>query len=111
PTRRSSDLIWIAGNHDPDPADGIGGSFGGALAIGGLVFRHEPTGAKGEIAGHLHPVARVTGGGRSVSRRCFECERLARNGPPDHRETLIKIANAWRELAINAEKRNKNTPA
>jgi hypothetical protein len=40
-----------------------------------------------------------------------ECERLARNGPPDHRETLMKIANAWRELAINAEKRNKNTPA
>ena len=69
--QRGRDWIWIAGNHDPDPAEGIGGSFGGALAIGALVFRHEPTGAKGEIAGHLHPVARVTGGGRTVSRRCF----------------------------------------
>ena len=25
------------------------------------MFRHEPTGADGEIAGHLHPVARVSG--------------------------------------------------
>jgi DNA ligase-associated metallophosphoesterase len=65
------DWIWIAGNHDPDPADGIGGSFGSALAIGALVFCHEPTGAKGEIAGHLHPIARVVGRGRTVSRRCF----------------------------------------
>ena len=69
--QRGRDWIWIAGNHDPDPAEGVGGSFGGALAIGALVFRHEPTGAKGEIAGHLHPVARVTGRGRTVSRRCF----------------------------------------
>jgi len=69
--QRGRDWIWIAGNHDPDPADDIGGSFGGALAVGALVFRHEPTGAKGEIAGHLHPVARVAGRGRTVSRRCF----------------------------------------
>ena len=69
--QRGRDWIWIAGNHDPDPAEGIGGSFGGALAIGALVFRHEPTGAKGEIAGHLHPVARVGGRGHMVSRRCF----------------------------------------
>ena len=27
--------------------------------------------AQGEIAGHLHPVARVAGRGRAVSRRCF----------------------------------------
>jgi DNA ligase-associated metallophosphoesterase len=69
--QRGRDWIWVAGNHDPDPAEGVGGSFGSALAIGALVFRHEPTGAKGEIAGHLHPVARVAGRGRTVSRRCF----------------------------------------
>ena len=69
--QRGRDWIWIVGNHDPVPADGIGGSFGAALAIGALVFRHEPTGAKGEIAGHLHPVARVGGRGHMVSRRCF----------------------------------------
>ena len=69
--QRGRDWIWVAGNRDPDPAEGIGGSFGSALAIGALVFRHEPTGAKGDIAGRLHPVARVAGRGRTVSRRCF----------------------------------------
>jgi len=69
--QRGRDWIWITGNHDPDPADGIGGSFCGMLAIGALTFRHQPTGADGEIAGHLHPVARVNARGRNVSRRCF----------------------------------------
>jgi metallophosphoesterase superfamily enzyme len=35
------------------------------------VFRHEPTGAIGEIAGHLHPKARVATRGRAMERRCF----------------------------------------
>jgi DNA ligase-associated metallophosphoesterase len=69
--QRGRDWVWIAGNHDPDPAIGVGGSFQGMLAVGGLAFRHEPTGAVGEIAGHLHPVARVRVRGRSMSRRCF----------------------------------------
>ena len=25
--QRGRDWVWIAGNHDPDPADGIGGRF------------------------------------------------------------------------------------
>lgn len=69
--QRGREWIWITGNHDPDPADGVGGSFADMLAIGALVFRHAPTGAAGEIAGHLHPMARVVGRGRAVSRRCF----------------------------------------
>ena len=68
------DWIWITGNHDPEPAKNIGGSFGGALAIGALTFRHIPTGGQGEIAGHLHPVARVSHRGRAVSRRCFAAD-------------------------------------
>jgi hypothetical protein len=69
--QRGRDWIWIAGNHDPDPADGIDGGFARTLAIGALMFCHAPTGAAGEIAGHLHPVARVGGRGRTLSRRCF----------------------------------------
>jgi len=69
--QRGCDWIWITGNHDPDPVEGIGGIHCRTLAIGALVFRHQPTGATGEIAGHLHPVARVSARGRSVSRRCF----------------------------------------
>lgn len=67
------DWIWIEGNHDADLPRDIGGDFACSLALGPLIFRHLPTAgaADGEIAGHLHPVARVAQRGRSVSRRCF----------------------------------------
>ncbi len=73
--QRGRDWIWITGNHDPEPADGIGGTFHAAFALGALTFRHLPTGAAGEIAGHLHPVARVAHRGRAVSRRCFAADK------------------------------------
>ena len=71
--QRGRDWLWIAGNHDPDPADNIGGRFAEILALGPLTFRHEPSPhpSDGEIAGHLHPQARVARRGRAVSRRCF----------------------------------------
>jgi len=73
--QRGREWIWITGNHDPDPADGIGGSFRGELAVGALTFRHLPSGAAGEISGHLHPVARISHRGRAVSRRCFAADK------------------------------------
>jgi DNA ligase-associated metallophosphoesterase len=75
--QRGREWIWIAGNHDPAPAEGIGGSFCDALACDPVVFRHAPRlsgidgECNGEIAGHLHPVARVVQRGRTTSRRCF----------------------------------------
>ena len=77
--QRGRDWIWIAGNHDPDPADGIGGSFADTIAIGAITFRHKPSrdAPDGEIAGHLHPVARVAQRGRAVSRRCFATDGKA----------------------------------
>jgi uncharacterized protein len=71
--QRGRDWVWIAGNHDPEPADGIGGSFAQMLAVGPIVFRHMPQAGEsaGEIAGHLHPLARVARRGRTTSRRCF----------------------------------------
>jgi DNA ligase-associated metallophosphoesterase len=70
--QRGRDWVWITGNHDPDPAEGIGGRFLSTLKLGPLTFRHEPVeNANGEIAGHLHPIARVSRRGRAVSRRCF----------------------------------------
>jgi uncharacterized protein len=67
------DWIWIEGNHDADLPRDIGGDFACSLALGPLIFRHLPTAgaADGEVAGHLHPVARVAQRGRAVSRRCF----------------------------------------
>jgi DNA ligase-associated metallophosphoesterase len=74
--QRGRDWIWIAGNHDPAPSAGIGGSFATMLACGAIVFRHAPERDRGdgEIAGHLHPVARVAQRGRVTSRRCFACD-------------------------------------
>jgi uncharacterized protein len=65
------DWIWISGNHDPALPPDLGGMVASEVAIGRIVFRHEPTGAYGEIAGHLHPKARVPTRGRTVERRCF----------------------------------------
>jgi uncharacterized protein len=70
--QRGRDWIWIAGNHDPEPPAGLGGACTDLLQVGAVAFRHEPTAdVRGEIAGHLHPVARVSQRGRAVSRRCF----------------------------------------
>jgi DNA ligase-associated metallophosphoesterase len=70
---RLTDWIWIEGNHDPKPPGWLGGTVTNEVAIGGLVFRHEPQRAAqaGEIAGHLHPCSTVRMRGRSIRRRCF----------------------------------------
>jgi len=67
------DWIWVEGNHDGKAPETLGGAVRDVLHIGSLVLRHHPTAsaAPGEIAGHLHPCARVHGRGRSVRRRCF----------------------------------------
>jgi DNA ligase-associated metallophosphoesterase len=65
------DWIWIAGNHDPELSSDIGGVIASEVCIGEIAFRHEPTGTYGEIAGHLHPKARVATRGRATERRCF----------------------------------------
>jgi len=65
--------VWIAGNHDPDAPSGVEGEIMEELAIGPIRFRHAPleNASDGEIAGHLHPVARVGGLVGTVRRRCF----------------------------------------
>ena len=67
------DWFWIAGNHDPDAPVDLPGETVMELAVGALRFRHEPSrgAAEGEVAGHLHPCARIVQRGRSVRRRCF----------------------------------------
>lgn len=70
---RGRDMVWVAGNHDPDPVPQLGGEHVSELRMGPLTFRHEPSGedAHGEIAGHFHPVARLVRRGRGIRRRCF----------------------------------------
>jgi len=75
--QRGRDWIWVTGNHDPHPADGIGGAFADAITVGALSFRHLPSAraVDGELCGHLHPCARVSRRGRTVSRRCFAADK------------------------------------
>ncbi len=67
------DWFWVTGNHDPDAPADLPGDTVRELAVASLLFRHEPSRAavEGEIAGHLHPCARIVQRGRSVRRRCF----------------------------------------
>ena len=69
--------LWLAGNHDPSP-HGLDGDHGCEHRTGPICFRHEPGAhpSDGEIAGHLHPVARVGGRAGAVRRRCFVSDGL-----------------------------------
>ena len=73
---RRTEWVWVLGNHDPLPPDAAGDVCVEAR-VGPLRLVHEPTAgdgagdAVGEVAGHLHPCARVLAEGRSVRRRCF----------------------------------------
>jgi len=68
--QKARNWIWISGNHDPQASVGLGGDVMDELEIGPIRFRHAPQAdaEAGEIAGHLHPMARIGGLGR---RRCF----------------------------------------
>jgi len=69
--------IWLEGNHDLVALAGAMNALTGevveAIAVGSLRLIHEPQPGEqpGEIAGHLHPAARVAAYGRSVRRPCF----------------------------------------
>ena len=64
--------VWIEGNHDHASPAALGGCAALEWELMGLVFRHEPLpGAAPEVAGHLHPCARVSGPSGSLRRRCF----------------------------------------
>jgi DNA ligase-associated metallophosphoesterase len=65
--------IWIAGNHDPQIAPRAGGRVCSELRLGGLVLRHEPAlgGDTHEIAGHMHPAAKLSMYGTTLRRPCF----------------------------------------
>jgi len=70
---RGRQWFWIAGNHDPAPPATLDGDHVLELAVGPLIFRHQPQpdAADGELAGHLHPKAAVRVRGRRIARRCF----------------------------------------
>jgi DNA ligase-associated metallophosphoesterase len=70
---RALRFIWVQGNHDPAPPDGLGGEWVETYSAGSMTFRHEAiTGAApGEIVGHHHPKATIPARAGPVSRPCF----------------------------------------
>jgi DNA ligase-associated metallophosphoesterase len=80
---RRSELVWVAGNHDASLRSGSIGLPGRVVEahdVQGLVLRHEPAFGRqtGEVAGHLHPCAKVSGRAGGIRRRAFltDGERL-----------------------------------
>lgn len=67
------ELVWAVGNHDADGPKALPGDVIDEAAVMGLTLRHEPQpGVQlGEVAGHLHPAAKVSSGKATVRRRCF----------------------------------------
>lgn len=73
-------LVWIVGNHDEDGPRSLPGDVVDRITVGTLDLVHEPDPGprRGQVAGHLHPCARVAAFGRAVRSRCFatDGERL-----------------------------------
>jgi hypothetical protein len=68
----SVQFVWVQGNHDPSPPEGVGGEWVESFATGSLTFRHEALArASGEISGHFHPKATIPARAGSVTRACF----------------------------------------
>ncbi len=71
------DWFWLEGNHDRvalgEDLTGLTGTVVETLSLGALRLVHEPQPGDqpGEVAGHLHPAARVAAHGRGVRRPCF----------------------------------------
>jgi hypothetical protein len=67
------DWLWITGNHDATISPRLGGHVKAAVTVEGITLRHEPTAARvtHEIAGHLHPAARLDRNGYRIRRPCF----------------------------------------
>ncbi len=68
------DAVWVLGNHDPEPPEGVPGSWAAEWRDGAFVFRHRavPGAAAGvEVSGHFHPKATVPTRAGSVTRPCF----------------------------------------
>lgn len=79
---RGRDWLWLEGNHDREALldqiggadlDRLPGTVVGTMSLGALRLVHEPRPGDqpGEVAGHLHPAARVAAYSRSVRRPCF----------------------------------------
>lgn len=65
--------IWVTGNHDPTLGERLGGTVTGDIEVEGIELRHIPRPGRvtHEIAGHMHPAAKLSLHGYTIRRPCF----------------------------------------
>jgi uncharacterized protein len=65
--------IWLNGNHDQQISTRLGGRVAAEIKLAGITLRHRPAAGAvtHEIAGHMHPAARLSLYGTSIRRPCF----------------------------------------
>lgn len=64
-------IVWVQGNHDPEPPFGLPGCAHAEWREDAIAFRHQGGGGTPEVCGHHHPQARVPTRGGSIARPCF----------------------------------------
>jgi metallophosphoesterase superfamily enzyme len=73
------EMVWVLGNHDPEPPVGLPGVGTVEFRDGTLVFRHQAQPAASrfamapgaEISGHFHPKATMPTRAGGITRPCF----------------------------------------
>lgn len=65
--------IWVTGNHDPVIPEVFAGERVDEYVLNGITLRHQPRigHITHEIAGHMHPAARISIYGTTLRRPCF----------------------------------------
>ena len=84
---RSTDWVWITGNHDPHMEARHGGTVAEELEVAGMVLRHMamPGETRPELSGHFHPRVQVKVHHRHIRRPCAV---VAHNGKGSGRMVL-----------------------
>jgi uncharacterized protein len=73
------EMVWVLGNHDPEPPEGLPGLAAEELRDGPLTFRHQAlpaasrfaVAAGAEVSGHFHPKATMPTRAGGITRPCF----------------------------------------
>ena len=89
------DWFWVAGNHDPRPPAGLPGETVEALAVGSLVFRHEPS-AKAPARRDRRPPASLR---EDRAARPLGAPPLLRDGRSAHRHAGLRRLYGFAERA------------
>ena len=103
--QQGREWIWVKGNHDRILSEVLNGDTADSVCIRNLTFIHEPSpkAVTGEIAGHLHPCARLHQNGRKIRRFCFveNANRLVLPAFGTYTGGFNVLDSAWEPYFVN----------